>query len=65
MAIGGVILCLLLAGGGVLVYRIYETQQSEKALILNCSTCDTRKANQIRSRESLLEQDAEDTSDDQ
>ncbi|MEQ9490422.1 MAG: hypothetical protein RIM72_15660 [Alphaproteobacteria bacterium] len=64
-AIVGVTLCLLLAGGGVLVYQLYKEHQAEQALILNCTTCDTRKANQMRSRESLLEQDAEDTRDDQ
>ena len=63
--IGSLILCLFLVIGGIVTYEAYDAHQIRMNLLLNCSTCDERKANQLRSRNTLIEQSDTDVIADQ
>ena len=56
--LGSLVLGASIAAGGMLAYQEYAEQRRQKALTLNCSTCDERKADQLRLRKSLLEERA-------
>lgn len=63
--LASLIVCTMLVGAGFFAFEKYTDSRRQAALLQGCSACDARKANQVRLRNSRIEQDSMDAADEQ